>query len=135
MGTIFQAQHANLLIVDSPVGTGFSYVDNNNKLVTTFDGMVDDLKALIVQLYNVKYPAWKNMDTYIFGESLGGAVAVLLEEKLHSMNFDYNLKKIVLAASGIDIPKTLSTHVNFGYHFVSNFCVSLILSVRGSVDV
>ncbi|XP_074659540.1 retinoid-inducible serine carboxypeptidase-like [Tubulanus polymorphus] len=51
-------QHANILIFDSPVGTGFSYVDNKNKLATTVSTTVNDLYTLIVHLYTT-YPAWR----------------------------------------------------------------------------
>ncbi len=42
---LFQIQEATLLFVDNPVGTGFSYVDEDGAYTTDADQIADDLLA------------------------------------------------------------------------------------------
>jgi len=42
---LFQLSVANLLFVDNPVGTGFSYVDSDKAYTTNLQEIVEDLLA------------------------------------------------------------------------------------------
>ncbi|KAJ8664906.1 hypothetical protein QAD02_006568 [Eretmocerus hayati] len=67
----------NLLFIDSPVGTGFSYVEKIEDLATNNAQIVKDLMKLISTFY-ADHSEFSNVPTYIFSESYGGKVAVEL---------------------------------------------------------
>ncbi|KAK9062856.1 hypothetical protein SSX86_020046 [Deinandra increscens subsp. villosa] len=70
-------QKADLLFVDSPVGTGFSYVEDDNLFVKTDVESATDLTTLLKAIYNVNTTLQKS-PLYIFAESYGGKFAVTL---------------------------------------------------------
>ena len=68
---------ADLLFVDNPVGTGFSYVDGGDKglMARTDAEAARDLTALLCALYRDK-PRLRASPLYIVAESYGGKFAV-----------------------------------------------------------
>ncbi|KAJ0027871.1 hypothetical protein Pint_35792 [Pistacia integerrima] len=70
---------ADLLFVDSPVGTGFSYIDGDdeNLLVRTDEAAATDLTTLLKVLFNGNQTLQKS-PLYIFAESYGGKFAATL---------------------------------------------------------
>jgi len=65
----------NLLFVDNPVGSGFSYVDDESSLTTTNEEIGADLVHLM-RAFLKKYPKFQTVPLYIFSESYGGKMAV-----------------------------------------------------------
>ncbi|KAJ8667658.1 hypothetical protein QAD02_009321 [Eretmocerus hayati] len=61
----------NVLFIDNPVGTGFSYVDDFSILTTNNSQIARDLMELIRAFYQ-KIPEFKTIPTYIVSESYGG---------------------------------------------------------------
>ncbi|XP_010940510.1 serine carboxypeptidase-like 51 isoform X2 [Elaeis guineensis] len=70
-------QKADLLFVDNPVGTGYSFVEDTTALVTTDWEAATDLTALLKKLYN-KNERLQRSPLYIVAESYGGKFAVTL---------------------------------------------------------
>ncbi|KAL8245900.1 hypothetical protein R6Q59_007116 [Mikania micrantha] len=70
-------QKADLMFVDSPVGTGFSYVEDDNLFVKTDVEAATDLTTMLKVIYNVNTTLQKS-PLYIFAESYGGKFAVTL---------------------------------------------------------
>ncbi|KAI0510024.1 hypothetical protein KFK09_010624 [Dendrobium nobile] len=70
-------QKANLLFVDNPVGTGYSYVEDSNSYVTTDEEAATDLIALLKNLYNNNQMLQKS-PLYAVAQSYGGKFAVPL---------------------------------------------------------
>ncbi|KAA8550290.1 hypothetical protein F0562_001974 [Nyssa sinensis] len=70
-------QKADLLFVDNPVGTGFSYVEDTKLLVKTDEEAASDLTTLLVEIFNGSESLQKS-PLYIVGESYGGKFAVTL---------------------------------------------------------
>ncbi|KAK2983742.1 hypothetical protein RJ640_024095 [Escallonia rubra] len=68
---------ADLLFVDSPVGTGFSYVEDDNLAVKTDVESATDLTTLLKELFNGN-KSLQRSPLYIFAESYGGKFAVTL---------------------------------------------------------
>ncbi|WJZ93726.1 hypothetical protein VitviT2T_012647 [Vitis vinifera] len=68
---------ADLLFVDSPVATGFSYVEDESLVVTTDDEAATDLTTLLKELFNGNETLQKS-PLYIVAESYGGKFAVTL---------------------------------------------------------
>ncbi|KAK7266503.1 hypothetical protein RIF29_19147 [Crotalaria pallida] len=68
---------ADLLFVDNPVGTGYSYVEDSTLYVKTDDEAVDDLITLLIELFNSNERLQKS-PLFIVAESYGGKFAVKL---------------------------------------------------------
>ncbi|PWA35673.1 serine carboxypeptidase-like 51 [Artemisia annua] len=70
-------EKADLLFVDSPVGTGYSYVEDDNLFVKTDVDAATDVTTLLKAIYNGN-ATLQNSPLYIFAESYGGKFAVTL---------------------------------------------------------
>ncbi|XP_057954452.1 serine carboxypeptidase-like 51 isoform X2 [Malania oleifera] len=70
-------QKADLLFVDNPVGTGFSFVEDKKLLVKTDVEAAADLTTLLMELFN-KNQSLQRSPLYIVAESYGGKFAVTL---------------------------------------------------------
>ncbi|KAJ4724987.1 Carboxypeptidase [Melia azedarach] len=68
---------ADLLFVDNPVGTGFSYVEDKNLFVKTDLEAATDLTVLLEEIFNSNENLQKS-SLYIVAESYGGKFAVTL---------------------------------------------------------
>lgn len=67
----------DLLFVDNPVGTGFSYVKDNKLFVKTDEEAAADLTKLLMKLFNGNVNIQKS-PLYVVAESYGGKYAVTL---------------------------------------------------------
>ncbi|XP_062515371.1 uncharacterized protein LOC134190856 [Corticium candelabrum] len=63
--------HANLLYIDQPVGSGFSYVTHPHLYVFNEKEVASDLLTFM-NLFYEKFPEYNQRDLYIFGESYAG---------------------------------------------------------------
>ncbi|XP_011629329.1 serine carboxypeptidase-like 51 isoform X1 [Amborella trichopoda] len=70
-------QKADLLFVDSPVGTGFSFVEEDDLFVRTDEEAAIDLVTLLKKLYN-NITALQSSPLFVVAESYGGKHAVTL---------------------------------------------------------
>ncbi|MQL91416.1 hypothetical protein Taro_024032 [Colocasia esculenta] len=70
-------QKADLLFVDNPVGTGYSYVEDDKALVKTDYEAAADLTALLKELFNGNEQL-QRCPLYVVAESYGGKYAVTL---------------------------------------------------------
>ncbi|KAF5744796.1 serine carboxypeptidase-like 51 [Tripterygium wilfordii] len=70
-------QKSDLLFVDNPVGTGYSYVEDTSLFVKTDDEAATDLTKLLENLFN-KNDNLQKSPLYIVAESYGGKFAVTL---------------------------------------------------------
>ncbi|KAI3748214.1 hypothetical protein L6452_11157 [Arctium lappa] len=68
---------ADLLFVDNPVGTGYSFVEDKELLVNTDDEAARDLTRLLIAIFNRNKTLQKS-PLYIVAESYGGKYAVTL---------------------------------------------------------
>lgn len=93
------ANEANLLFVDQPVGTGYSYVDNDDAYVTTKEQINEHLLILLQNLVN-RFPALKRTPLYLFGQSYGGKVmadfGAFLYQAIMKGLIDINFKGVAL---------------------------------------
>ncbi|KAG8186687.1 hypothetical protein JTE90_014761 [Oedothorax gibbosus] len=95
---------ANLLFIDNPVGTGFSYVTNTSALARDNKQIAKDL---VTTLYSVldTVPEFQKTPLYIFSESYGGKMtvdfALALTQAIKSKNITCNFKGIALGDSWI----------------------------------
>lgn len=94
----------NVIFIDNPVGTGFSYVDNNRYLTVTNREIANDLVELMRKFYE-KIPEFKSVPLHIFSESYGGKMAsefaLVLDAEIKSGSIESNLKSVNLIDSWI----------------------------------
>ncbi len=62
---------ADVLFIDQPAGTFFSYSNDYNKMCSDLPCIVDDLQAFLKNFF-AAYPQYRNRDYYITGISYGG---------------------------------------------------------------
>ncbi|XP_076337420.1 retinoid-inducible serine carboxypeptidase-like [Tachypleus tridentatus] len=67
-------KNTNVLFIDNPVGTGFSYVKNLSALTKNNSQIADDLVTLMKHFFQ-KIPEFQKSPLYIFSESYGGKMA------------------------------------------------------------
>eukprot|EP01121_Diplochlamys_sp_Union-15-3_P012629 TRINITY_DN380_c0_g1_i3.p1 TRINITY_DN380_c0_g1~~TRINITY_DN380_c0_g1_i3.p1 ORF type:complete len:365 (-),score=56.13 TRINITY_DN380_c0_g1_i3:339-1433(-) len=96
---------ANILFVDNPVGTGYSYVTNSGAYTTNEQQIGTDLVTLL-QSFLQKYPTFKNSPFYIFCESYGGKMTASFGKALHQAiiggKIQCNFKGVALGDSWIE---------------------------------
>lgn len=87
----------NVLFIDSPVGSGFSYVDDEKYFATNNTQVGKDLVELLHGFYK-QNPEFRATPLHIFSESYGGKVAVefayLLNREIQDRRIDCNLKSV-----------------------------------------
>ncbi|XP_063886693.1 retinoid-inducible serine carboxypeptidase-like [Scylla paramamosain] len=66
---------ANVLFVDNPVGTGYSYVEDYSLLTTNNAMIASDLVAVVKAVF-AEYTDMQIMPFYVFAESYGGKMTV-----------------------------------------------------------
>lgn len=94
----------NVMFLDNPVGSGFSYVDSNEFLTKTNQEIADDLVEFMKQFYQ-QYPQFKTSDLHIMTESYGGKMgaefAYVLDKEIKLGNIDCKLISVGLIDSWI----------------------------------
>lgn len=76
-------QVANVLFIDNPVGTGFSYVDDLNALTTNISQIAEDLLTLMKSFVSV-LPIFQTLPIYVFSESYGGKMTAAFGLRLYT---------------------------------------------------
>jgi len=90
-------KHSNIVYVDQPTGTGFSYT-NNNDIPRNELGVGRDFNTFLSQFFRV-FPQYENAEIYIAGESFAGTYIPYIASNL--INNPVNGKKINLQGIAI----------------------------------
>lgn len=94
----------NVVFVDNPVGTGFSYVDSSSLLTTKNSQIAEDLVAFTTGFLE-NHPEFKEIPFYIFCESYGGKMAaeyaLALDNAIKSGTVQADFKGVALGDSWI----------------------------------
>ncbi|XP_076852882.1 retinoid-inducible serine carboxypeptidase isoform X2 [Brachyhypopomus gauderio] len=72
---------ANVLFVDNPVGTGYSYTDSMDALTTDVSMVAADMMVLLQNFFSQK-PEFQKIPFHIFSESYGGKMAAAISLEL-----------------------------------------------------
>ncbi|XP_050391010.1 retinoid-inducible serine carboxypeptidase [Patella vulgata] len=75
-------QYASLLFIDNPVGTGYSYVDNDSAYTTDVQMIANDLFTVLTAVME-KVPGFQSVPFYIFSESYGGKMTAAFSQVLY----------------------------------------------------
>ncbi|KAI0842576.1 alpha/beta-hydrolase [Hypoxylon sp. FL0890] len=112
-------EFANLLFVDNPVGTGFSYADTNS-YVHELDEMANQFVTFLEKWYKL-FPEYEHDDIYIAGESYAGqhipyiAKAILARNKLPQTQTAWNLKGLLIGNGWVSPPEQYEAYLTFAY--------------------
>ncbi|KAK7076909.1 Retinoid-inducible serine carboxypeptidase [Halocaridina rubra] len=90
-------EQVNILFVDNPVGTGFSYVNDTSLLARNNSEIANDLVAFM-KGFLTKVPEFETVPLYIFAESYGGKMAVKFAQALRKA---VEAKKIKCQLAGV----------------------------------
>lgn len=94
----------NVLFIDNPVGTGFSYVDRYAALTTNNTQIAEDL-VTFTKGFLEEHPEFKSVPLYIFSESYGGKMAaeyaLALDKAIKDGDVDVPLKGVALGDSWV----------------------------------
>ncbi|KAF2898896.1 hypothetical protein ILUMI_07279 [Ignelater luminosus] len=94
----------NVLFIDNPVGTGFSYTDSLSALTTTNQQIAEDLVACLEGFYR-RHPEFEGRPFYVASESYGGKMAtdfaLELDKRVQQGQSKANLRAISLIDSWI----------------------------------
>jgi len=95
---------ANVMFIDNPVGTGYSYVTSDDAYTTDVAQIADDLVFLFKE-FSKAYPEFQKIPLYIFCESYGGkmtaAFAQALYKSINHGDVHANFKGVALGDSWI----------------------------------
>lgn len=105
----------NLIYIDNPVGTGFSFTDDDAGYAKNEKDVGRDLYEAVKQLFQL-FPEFQTLDFYITGESYAGKYVPALAYKIHKTQEKYTRhgKKIPvpIKLKGIAIGNGLSDPIH-----------------------
>ncbi|KAH6690573.1 pheromone-processing carboxypeptidase KEX1 [Plectosphaerella plurivora] len=110
-------QFANLLFVDNPVGTGFSYVDTNSYL-HELDEMAAEFVKLLEAWFEL-FPQYKQDELYFAGESYAGQHIPYIAKHILDRNENnpdkWNLKGLIIGNGWIAPKEQYEAYLTFAY--------------------
>jgi len=108
---------ANLLYVDQPVGTGFSYADFSQDMVTDEKQVVAQMLAFMKEFYGF-FPQYAALDLVIFAESYGGHYGPSIARGMvESSSYKFPLKAVGIGNGWVNA----ATQYPGYYEFASNW--------------
>ncbi|KAF1835123.1 hypothetical protein BDW02DRAFT_496705 [Decorospora gaudefroyi] len=112
-------EFANLLFVDQPVGTGFSYV-NTDSYLTELDQMADHM-IIFLEKWFALFPEYEHDDLYIAGESYAGqhipyvGRAILNRNKNNAAKAPWALKGLLIGNGWMSPVDQYLAYIPFAY--------------------
>lgn len=112
-------EFANVLFVDNPVGTGFSYVDTN-AYVRELDEMAKQFVTFLEKWFRL-FPEYEHDDIYIAGESYAGqyipyiAKEILARNKEANVEYKWKLEGLLIGNGWISPPEQYEAYLSFAY--------------------
>ncbi|MED6116795.1 Protein cbp3, mitochondrial, partial [Stylosanthes scabra] len=77
---------SNILFVDQPTGTGFSYTSDDSDIRHDENGVSNDLYDFLQAFFNKEHSEFVNNDFYITGESYAGHYIPAFASPVHQGN-------------------------------------------------
>ncbi|KAK3359035.1 Alpha/Beta hydrolase protein [Lasiosphaeria hispida] len=112
-------EFANVMFVDNPVGTGYSYADTDS-YVTELDEMARQFIIFLEKWFDL-FPEYEHDDLYIAGESYAGqhipyiAKAILARNKLPNTKHKWNLMGLLIGNGWISPKEQYEAYLQFAY--------------------
>lgn len=115
---------ANLLYVDQPVGTGFSYADNPDDYVYNEKQVSHQLYLFLDQFIEM-HPSLKRRDFYLFGESYAGHYVPAFASRIldEESSFQLSFKGIGIGNGWVDPKIQYGAYAPFAFenHLINKF--------------
>lgn len=89
----------NLLFIDNPVGTGFSFVANGGNFTSNNAEVAEDLLKFL-QAFMIQQPQWQTAPLFVFCESYGGKMGVAFAKAIMKAQKE-NLLQVNLRCAGL----------------------------------
>uniref|UniRef100_A0A2H1X335 SFRICE_029033 n=1 Tax=Spodoptera frugiperda TaxID=7108 RepID=A0A2H1X335_SPOFR len=106
----------NVLFIDHPVGTGFSYVTNSSLYAKTDRDMAMDL-ARAIKMFFRRHKEFRHTSTYLFSQSYGGKICPRLAYYLHTAiekkSLKINFKGIGIGGGWVDPKESILVQPEF----------------------
>lgn len=111
-------EFANVLFVDQPVGTGFSYVDTNS-YVHELDEMAEQMVTFLKDFFKI-FPEYEHTELYVAGESYAGQWIpyigkAILEHNKKDAAHAWNLQGLMIGNGWISGPEQYISFLPFAY--------------------
>ncbi|EFX03291.1 pheromone processing carboxypeptidase kex1 [Grosmannia clavigera kw1407] len=112
-------EFANVMFVDNPVGTGFSYV-NTDSYVHELDEMADQFIVFLEKWFAL-FPEYEHDDLYLAGESFAGqyipyiAKHIVERNKNASETHAWALKGLLIGNGWISPAEQYESYIDFAY--------------------
>ncbi|KAI0473131.1 Alpha/Beta hydrolase protein [Xylariaceae sp. FL0804] len=111
-------EFANLLFVDNPVGTGYSYVDTNH-YVQELDQMANQFITFLEKWFEL-FPEYEHDDLYLAGESFAGQHIPYIAKAILDHNKDprstrWNLKGLLIGNGWIAPKEQYEAYLSYSY--------------------
>jgi vitellogenic carboxypeptidase-like protein len=96
-------QEFSMIYVDNPVGTGFSFTDDNEGYSRNEESVADNLYEALQQFFTI-FSEYRDNEFYITGESYAGKYIPAIGNKLHLLSNESNInfKGIAIGNGWID---------------------------------
>ncbi|TIB12642.1 hypothetical protein E3P89_00809 [Wallemia ichthyophaga] len=108
-------EYANIVFIDQPVGTGFSYAQTDS-YVRELDQAADQFLNFLNNFYEI-FPDLANSDTYISGESYAGQYIPYFAKKLiDTPNVPLELKGLIIGNGWIDPINQYPAYAEFAHN-------------------
>jgi len=111
------ATNYNIIYIDNPVGTGWSFTDSDEGYVTDETGVANDLYSALTQFF-ILFPEYSANDFYVTGESYAGKYVPAIAFKIHTENpaaeVKINMKGISIG-NGLTDPVTQNDYGDYLY--------------------
>ena len=111
-------EHAHVLYVDNPIGTGFSYTESQLGFRNNSRQVAEDLYELLRQFY-LLFPTYRHCRMYVHGVSYAGHFLPTLGWKIHHENGrrgpdeQITFEGLFIASGWMDPPSQTSEEVEF----------------------
>lgn len=107
----------NLLYIDQPVGTGYSFTNSSQGLIDNQEKVADHLYKALSQFF-LLYPELKKNKFYITGESYAGKYVPAIAFRIHKLKMlgkcDFNLKGLFIVSAFSD-PISMLRYSDFAF--------------------
>lgn len=107
---------ADVLFVDQPLGTGFSYAFNLNDIPDNIEKAAEDFLNFF-QGFSSRYPDYQGRDIYLLGQAFGGHWAIIYTDYLLShMTTKYNIKGVLITNPMLAPTYQILSYAPFMFH-------------------
>ncbi|KAJ3483524.1 hypothetical protein NLJ89_g12056 [Agrocybe chaxingu] len=104
-------EYTTMVYIDQPAGTGFSYT-STDQYIHTIDVAQAQLLTFLKNWYDV-FPEYKNMDTYIGGESFAGQWIPYFADAMLNSTLNIPLRGIAIGNGWIDSKSQYPAYLEF----------------------